>query len=468
MSFLGRLFRGSKAEQRGFDQRPIDDIPSLGAFYGPGAAHQPGHEVLLRENLGFAAAATRAIANRIASLEIEIITTRRDETGTVVEEVLDDHPMGDLLVKRPHPNLPSSIFMWLTTQWIISTGEAYWLKVRNQFPNAEGRRGLLDSFQPYNPALVQPQVVGGVVQGYRITDGNGVPRDWAADEVVRIYWPDPENFWRSEGYMGSSGIIVDAHKFAMEHIRHHYQHDATPKVVLQSDLEARLPEEAQRKRFNEDWIRAYHGRKSGEQSGVPRMLPPGWSANSLDEGASKATREYLEMLRDDVLMNMGGVPRNVLGQVVAGDRSTAEAQQWGFDMYAISPITGLISDYVNLQVAPEFEGDVAMRFKPFIAPDKQFDLMREKQDLEHGVRSINRVLEDRQDDPVEWGDEPTILSTVHKYDPEAAEVLTNQLTGTPPPPDEEEEEEDPERMARDLHAKVRKLERAAKRKRKAS
>jgi len=160
--------------------------------------------------------------------------------------------------------------------------------------------------------------------------------------------------------------------------------------------------------------------------------------HELEGGINESTIAILEYWRDELLMTMGGVPRSVLGQVVSGDRSSAEVNQWVFDMYAVAPIAARIENAFTLQLASEFESNVRVRFAPFISTDKEYEVLREKQDLEHAVRTINDVRKDRGEDPVEWGDEPTMLSTVKKYDPNAPEPAPVQSTPPQPPRTERE------------------------------
>jgi len=350
----------------------------------------------------------------------------------------------------------------LTGQWIVTTGEAYWRKVGSGFR-------VPIELHPIPPQMVEPIVQRGVLERYLVTDANGQHYPVPADTMIRIYFPDPENPWRSEGYLGPSAITLDAYKFASEHLRAFFQHDATPKVVLEGDREADAPAPGSpvMKAFEEKWIQSYARRSAGDRQGVPRMLAPGWTAHELTAMPGEAAKAYLDFWRDELLMSVGGVPRSVLGQVVSGDRSSAEVNQWVFDMYAVTPIALLIADALTLQLASDFEGDIQVGFAPFVSEDKEYELKRESQDLERGVRTINRILTDREDDEVPWGDKPLMTTKLRPYDPNAPVANPNGMPGTQGEVDAEDDEE-PERLARDLHARIRRLERAAKRNGKAA
>jgi hypothetical protein len=81
-SWLGGAKRGSVA--------PIPFHPTISQSFGPGIGNQPTHAALLQENLGVADMATRAIANRISTLNPLVKVERSTGGGTTVDEQLDN------------------------------------------------------------------------------------------------------------------------------------------------------------------------------------------------------------------------------------------------------------------------------------------------------------------------------------------------------------------------------------------
>ena len=71
---------------------PISFAPEqAGMYYGTGlGGNQPTHETLLRESIGVADVATRAIANRLSTLNPQVKVSRRQADGTLADEVLED------------------------------------------------------------------------------------------------------------------------------------------------------------------------------------------------------------------------------------------------------------------------------------------------------------------------------------------------------------------------------------------
>ena len=416
---------------------PIEFHPPAQMWFGQGVGNQPSHETLLQENIGVPDIATRAIANRIATLNPLVKVERRITGGTTEDEILDDHPL-KMLLDRPHPNFSRMQLLRLTGQYIVTVGEAYWLKVGS-------RLGPPIELHPIPPHRISPQLADGVVTGYRVQSYSGRADTLRAEDVVRFYFPDPEAPWSSEGYLGPSGITADALKFSSQHLRYHYQNDATPKAVLESSMDAAAFSPAEKERFWVEWRKTYHNRV-GTEKGVPTILPTGYKliAMAIQSGADVVP--LLEYWRDEQLMGMG-VPRSVLGQVVSGDRSSAETNQFVFDKHTILPIATLISDAITLQLAPDFDRSIFVAWEPFVSDDKRFQLEQEVADVTAKIRSVNQVREDRGLDPVEWGEEPIGKLGEVPYRPDDDFEMLPDLAGAiedePPPEDEEPEEGEP-------------------------
>ncbi len=429
-SRVASIFRGQRAATTA-----IEFHPPSSAYFGTGLSNQPDHTTLLQESLGTADTATRAIANRVSTLEPLVKVRKRDVAGTEVDEILDDHVLKRLL-DRPHPNFSRAQLFRLTAQWIISTGEGYWLKVDNGF-------SVPSELHPVPPAMIVPVLQGGVVRSYAVSDGRGRQEQIPADVVIRFYFPDPENPWRSEGYLGPNASNTDAAKFARQHLRRHFQSDATPKSAIElAEGATGFKDDDERSRFWGLWKQRFHNR-TGTETGLPMVLPPLWKLIQMGMQTGADITPLLSFYSDDQLMNFG-VPRSVLGQVVSGDRSSAETTEWIFDLHTVSPIATLISDTLTLQLAPDFDESIFIEFEEFIAKDKAFDLQREETDLRTKVRSVNQVREDRGLDPVPWGEQPVgaftdVPYTGESFDEPEAEVEDEE----PPVPDEDLDDEEP-------------------------
>lgn len=243
-------------------QNAIQFSPQMtNSFFGTGiGSNQPDKEALLRENVGVADICTRAIANRIASLVPVVKTSRRTSVGTLEDEILDDHILKSLL-DRPHRNFTRQQLFRFTAQSIVTVGEAYWLKISNKMR-------LAGELQPMPAQFVEPVVRGGYIDAYQVQRGDGSYDTMEARDVVRFWFPDPETLYLSEGYLGPNGVNTDAAAFASQHLRAHYQNDATPTTLFQASADAIPPSDDQWRRYVEDWINKHTG-EPGRRSERP-------------------------------------------------------------------------------------------------------------------------------------------------------------------------------------------------------
>lgn len=422
--------------------------PPLQIGFGPGVGHQPSAEVLLKESIGIADRSTRAIANRIASLTPQVKSVRRLRDGTVDEEILDDHPLAALL-DQPHPDLSGMQLLRLTTQWVVTVGEAYWLKVGSAL-------GRVAELHPIIPSRVAPFLRENRIISYSVTAPSGQRVEVPARDMVRFYWPDPEFPWLAEGYLGPNAITADALKFSGQTLRRHYESDGTPKTVLKAGADAVGFTSEERKRFNDEWARQYN-RRTGSAVGVPATIPTGFDLIELAAQTGAELVPLLDHWRDDQLSHFG-VPRSILGQVVSGDRSSAETNAFVFDLHTVLPIATLIADSITRGLARDYDKRIKVEFEEFVSSNEEVRLKEEDQDLRHKVRSINLVRTDRGLDPVPWGEEPIGTFADVPYDPDAVRELRpdNPMAfGDEDEPEGDEPEGEPEEPRTRAQASIR-------------
>jgi len=451
LASIGR-FRARRAALRAYqsDARAAQQQPP----YFPGvqrtgliaSGSQPTTAALLREFNGWGAIAARAIANRLLCLALEVVEVRREQAGTITEEVLDDHPLGDVLHANPIFSLRQVLA--LLGYWLSHNGDAYLLKVGN------GLR-LPAELWPLPPDRMELVSDPGTVIGGYIYHSNAGDVRYEAADVIRIWMPDPANPFAGLGALGPQAAVHDASKFIDETVRSHYEKDAIPKVALVAEPTATVPQGETLLRFFADWKQRYN-RRRGELSGLPAMIPPGFKIQEF--AAFGGVTENVEMMAAfrDRILNAYGVPRSVLGDTdEAGlGRATAETNAWVFDTHTIYPITEIIADALTERLAHDFDPALKVRFAEFIAPDKDYDLRQEGQDLTLKVRTVNQVREDRGLDPAEWGEEPIGSFGDVPYRPdEAAEGLGSQpddpvALGMEPEADDEPDEDDDSPRAR--------------------
>lgn len=402
---LSDWLRRKPAAARAFDPPVYFD-----GTYRSGLTHlgQPSNDKLLSATVSWHAIAARAICDRIQSLEPIVLVRRRVADGTITEEELDTH-MLKLLLDSPNPLFTRLQLLRITAHWLVTTGEAYWLKVQD-------RMRVTRELWPLSPAnmelVVDPEEQ---IAGYVHTSAGKQIR-YERDEVVRFWSPDPENPFLGVGNLSPQAVAFDSSRFLDETMRDHFANDATPKVALVAGDAAVAPTADDKKRFETDWRQRYDSRR-GSARGLPAILPTGFTPHEFSAfGGHVENVALMDHYRDQILM-ANGVPRSVLGDVVDANRAAAETNQYVFDRNTITPLTDLIADTLTVRLARDFDAKLVVRFREFVADDKDYDLRIEAQDLATKVRSVNQVREDRGLDPVQWGDEPVGSIADVPYDP---------------------------------------------------
>lgn len=377
---------------------------------GLSAAGAPSNDRLLANVLGWHAIAARAICDRVQSLE-PVVVVRRGTASTVTEEELDTHIL-KLLLDAPNAVFTRMQLLRVTAQWLVTVGEAYWLKVR------DGLR-VTRELWPLSPAnvelVVDPEEQ---IAGYTFT-ADGKEITYERDEVIRFWIPDPSNPFLGVGNLAPQALAFDSSKFLDETMREHFANDAVPKVALVAGDGAIQPTSSERDRFDADWKRRYD-RRRGAARGLPAILPTGFTPHEFKAlGGFTENVDLMTHYRDQILM-ANGVPRSIVGDVADANRAAAETNQFVFDVHTVSPLADLIADTLTVRLARDYDPKLLVRFREFVAKDKAHELAAEAQDLATKVRSVNQVREDRGLEPVEWGDEPIGTIADVPYDPEAA------------------------------------------------
>ena len=371
---------------------------------GVGTQNQPGHAVLLRASGSWASTATRAIANRLASLTPKVVRIGPDGE----EEDLEQHPLSAVL-GRPNPMHSKQQTLNLIANHMVTVGEAYQLKVMGQGAPVPTELWMMD------PASVRPVIRSGRPVSYEVRDGDGGVSQVPIEEVVRIWTPDPENFYTAEGVLNTQRVVFDANTFAEQTVREHFKNNATPSIIIERDKESGSLDPDELTRWQELWTQAYNSIR-GTKRGLPAWLPQGAKAREL--AAMQDLSKMVPLIQEQMkqIMMAYGTPRSVVGDVADANRSNMEASQYGFDLYTISPLASLIEDAWTFQVAADYGEDIAVRFEEFIPRDKEFELKAEESKLATKQKSINMLLEEKGLDPVSWGDLPVGAVADRPYD----------------------------------------------------
>lgn len=387
---------------------PWQTEPFIG--FGDSADAQKTFEALT----GAVSTGVRAIRQRVQGLELGVFA-RRTINGIVEDVPAFDHPLQRLL-NSPTMAEDGSITHSASQLWgmvvthYLATGEAYLIIIHDG-------AGIPTNLQIQQPGTIEPVIRQGRNVGYRLISSgfSSGPRDTdlLPKDVIRIWDPDAYEIYQSSGVMKRNTSIINANAFISQTNEKFYKHNATPMLAWEStgDLASSMSPE-DKKAGELSWARRLNNRV-GRMLGVPVFSPLGWKLNQLSSEAESANRVAMMQYSDRRVWQALSTPASMLGDVVDANRAAAETNEHVFDKIAVLPLTMAIAEALTDQLAMHYPQNsdtvrLIVKYRPFLMPDKEFDLAQEIADAASKVRSPNEIRAAREPSlPVApWGDNP--------------------------------------------------------------
>ena len=289
-----------------------------------------------------------------------------------VEEITGGHMAVDLL-RNVNGVIDAFALKALTAMYLPITGDCYWVLLKNKvgIPTAI----WMASSEYMRPIPDENTMIG----GYKYKQGNMKPLIFAPDEVVHFMLPAPGVAYQFHGRGDTAGA---ADPFNLSELVQQFDMGVFKNKAflggLLSTTTRHSPEK--QKKLKEDFDRGKAGvSKAGDLmvmenvTYTPLMMTP----RELDYQSSRKT------LQDEILNNMG-VPRAMMdGQV--STRAGLEASLTQFAMYSTAPLTHLIGEALNAQLAPLYPEPIIYAFDNPIMEDKAFQLKEDSIYLKYGV-----------------------------------------------------------------------------------
>ncbi len=407
---LGELMaRGSEPVER--VDFPVIPLPVGNRSSLQGLGNQPSHAVLLDNIKGWPAIAGAAVSRRVRGLAKKLhVYSEHMQGGELVKREQPDHRLAATL-KNPNSVFTLGDMLWLLTWHLQQVGEGYWQRINDGL-------GLTTELWPLPPSNVVPVADDQVgIAGYMVSDGKGNEHALGLDEVIRFWSPDPKTLFSSMGVLGPQAVEYDQSRFLEDHLRSHFENDATPKMAIVGKADQATIDPKVQRAFTRKWRSMYNARVGTARS-MPAFIPAGWDIKEMSaHGAAAEVIPLRESNREQILASYG-VPSTTVGLDKNVNRATAEANDFTFDKNTVTYYTDLIAEALTVRLATSFDPKLRVAFREFVAPDKAHDLAVEGQDLDKGVRSVQQILRDRNAKPSDapWGEVPIQSSNVSPYD----------------------------------------------------
>ena len=332
-------------------------------------------------------AAINKIASKVSTIDMSLyqIKSRKGDSKEIFI-----HPALDLLAKF-NPFQTKTEF--LKTAWINKklTGEAFWLKVRNN----RGDVVELWNLRPDHMTIVTDPVA--YIKQYELQKIDGGKEIFDPADIIHFKDPDPTHPFRGMSPIAVSKTRIETEQSASMYQRDFFRNNARPDALL---LTEETLDTDQRTQMTSAWDEEHRGRHNTSKIGI---LEGGMKYQQVS--ISQREMDYIEsskFTRDDILVALG-VPKAL---ITTDDVNYANAQT-GMRMFlseTIQPEMAQLIEVLNeMLIAPDFGEEFYLDFKDPTPADRE----AERNDHTAGYSkwlTTNEIRSDLNMPAIEGGD----------------------------------------------------------------
>jgi hypothetical protein len=284
---------------------------------------------------------------------------RLAKAGELTE--LDEHPVLDLL-HSPNPFMTGIGFRRLTEMYIDLVGEGFWLI------EPDGTFGTPGRLWPMPPHWIRD-----VPSPRRPTFWVQLPQGGWTGEIpmTSIIWfvdPDPaQPYGRGSGTARALADELETDEYAAKHTKSWFYNSARPDLIVTVEG-ARDPE-----------LRAAEQRWLDRHQGFFRAFKPYFVSRKItvDEiGQTFRDMQFTQLRQHerDTIIQVFGVPPEILGVLESSNRATIDAADYLFSKHVLVPRLELIRETVQERLAPMFDDRLVVEYENPVQEDKAHQL----------------------------------------------------------------------------------------------
>jgi phage portal protein BeeE len=305
-----------------------------------------------------------------------------------------DHQLSKLL-KFINPFMTSAEFKYWVTVDLEMTGTSYWKIVENGM----GEPGeLWPLIGKMTPKLGKDKKKNELL-GWTHTLPDNSKEELEPEEVLFLRYPWPGKMWGGYGPAMAAASELQLDNELVQTMWAKFKQGVFPSALLfmkTKDDETR-----------QNYVEKMEGKFSGTQNagrvmGLADTMRVEWPPIKPIIGEIKAK----DGIRDTILGVMR-VPKSVLGLDADANRASIWGMQAMFGSLKLKPITVLLEQRLDQQLASMFGDDVRVKFGSVMPVDEELAMKQEEQDLKYFVISIDEARARRKDlGPSTWGEIP--------------------------------------------------------------
>lgn len=271
---------------------------------------------------------------------------------------IEEHPLLDLF-NKPNSFLTGLVFRQLTQIYIDLAGEAFWLKERN----GAGRPVTLWPLPP-------DWVISTPTPAHRFFRVSF--RGWQGEipdtEILWMVDPDPLNpYGRGSGVARALSDELETDEYAAKHTKSWFYNRARPDVIISAD--GLRPEDT--RRLEQDWL--------ARNQGFWKAYKPYFLSKKIDVQTLSQTFENMQLVElrkyeRDTIIQIYGVPPEILGIIENSNRATIEAADYLFAKWVVQPRLEFLRNVLQEFLVPEFDDRLILDYENPVSEDKEYNL----------------------------------------------------------------------------------------------
>jgi phage portal protein BeeE len=275
--------------------------------------------------------------------------------------VVEDHPLLDLLQGVNGGYLVGSDIRKLLHIHLDTVGDAFWLKQRNEV-------GMPVAVWPLPPHWVSHLPTPGHRFFTLTFRGFTGPIDIPETEILWFTDPDPSNpYGHGSGIARALGDELDTDQAAAHHLRRFFYNGGRPDVLITGEGlsldNTRDLESAWMARSREFF-----------KAGLPFFMNEKATVQELGTSFRDQTIVPIREHERDIIVNVIGLPPEVLGIIENSNRATIDAADYLMARYVSTPRLEKVREVKQVRLVPEYDERLILDYDSPIMEDKEFHL----------------------------------------------------------------------------------------------
>lgn len=223
------------------------------------------------------------------------------------------------------------------------------------------------------------------IESYRYHVSGGTIA-FSPDEIVHLFYPDPDSNFYGKGPLQASLISVNADLYMRKYWEAFFENSANPRIVYETEPGTSLKAI---ETFREELTALYSGVAN---AGRPFVLPPGVkikavSLNPVELDWLKSRQVTIE----DIIVAFQ-TPKTKLGLETGINKAIAEASDYTFKADVIEPILTLWDEILTKHLIQRyFSKELIVKHDSIVPRDRELQLREYQIGLTHGWLTPNRV-----------------------------------------------------------------------------